>query len=451
MRIPVNDYIVPTSPNMLELMDAILNCRYNEILVSGPRECAKTYTIWQCLLTLHELIPNLQTRIARLEFSTMGALFTQLDTKILKYGLDDDRNPFEFKSRSKFEPFTHILFDNNSKMSFAGMDQGDKVLGGEFDIFWYNECQREENIDKWTKASGAMTDGRAGNWGQGRYLMIGDMNPTHKRQCFYVRAEDENKMKHFRIKHQDHPLFFDWASKKWLQKGLDVRNGLKEAHTEGTFEYMRMVDGEFCNAEGAVFPQFSYKKHVKPIERGEIPDTATWRVAVDFGNNSSVGYYAETPDYHIRFKEIVRQGDGINTTAEKMKALEKKYNIPEVQCIYADHEHNGRDVLSTDFGYHVIPTNKQISVKDGIDIVRQILVDKRLVFNANSLDDPDPQLNINCGADAMLALHYKTPEKMTGSKQDDLPDPKCFDHPTDEIRYYCVNAMYQVQLPSFLL
>ena len=131
-----------------------------------------------------------------------------------------------------------------------------------------------------------------------------------------------------------------------------------------------------------------------------------------------------------------------------MKKIEQKYNIKNIQCVYADHEHNGRTVLR-DHGYHVIPTDKTISVKDSIDIVRTALINGNLIFNSESNEFPDPQLNINCGADAMLALCYKPPERMTGSKSDDLPDPKCFDHPPDEIRYYCVNTMTYQSLPDF--
>ena len=442
MRIPIKPYIFPTSPNLLSMLHDILNCIVHEILVSGPRDCAKTFQIWHAILTLCELYPGFQVMIARYEYSTMGVLYTQLEQKILLYRLDDRRNPFVFKSRTKTEPRPHILFDNGSKIVFVGMDKGDKVLGGEFDLFWYNEAQREFDEDKWTKVGGTMIDGRAGNWGEGRFLQIADINPTHKRHWLYLRAEEHKKMRHYRIKHKDHPLFYNWKRDEWLQKGVDAVNDLKAQNTPGTYEYMRMVDGIFCNAEGAVFPQFSYDKHVRAVDRKEIPDNAIWRVATDFGNNSSTAYYAETDTEHIRFKEIVRQGWGINQIVDAMKEIEKQYEIPYVSRVITDHEHNGRTVLE-DAGYNVVPVDKTMGVKDGIDVVRKALVEKKLVFNANSLEHPDPNLNINCGADAMLALAYKAPEKMNGSKSDDLPDPKCFDHPTDEIRYYTTECIFK--------
>ena len=254
MKIPRKPWIYPESPNIQALMKDIMNAKVPEILVSGPRNCGKSWIISQCELTLAELYPGIQILNLRHEMSAMGALLSQWDNYILEYGLDDKRNPFTFHSSTKKEPRTHILCDNGSKILFAGMDKPNKALGTAIDFAFYNEIQLEEKQEHWSATLGAMEGGRAGNWGDGKSLAIADMNPTHKKFWAYLRAnpEDENAvpaMKHYRVKHIDHPHFYVWLKKQWTHKGRGTVDGLDRAYIIGTFDHMRNVLGEFCSAE----------------------------------------------------------------------------------------------------------------------------------------------------------------------------------------------------------
>lgn len=456
MQIPRNPWLMPESPNMQALLTDIMNAKVPEILVSGPRNCGKSWTISQCELTLAEMYPGIQILNLRHEMSAMGALLSQWDNYILKYGLVDKRNPFSFNNSTKKEPRTHIQFDNGSTILFAGMDKPNKALGTAIDLCFYNEIQLEDNQTHWSAVLGAMEGGRAGNWGSGKYLAIADMNPTHKKFWAYLRAnpldEDETPaMKHYKVRHIDHPQFFVWTKQRWTNKGQDTVDGLDRAYVPGTFDHMRNVLGEFCAAEGAVYPQFIPKKHNVPIDRDEISEHATWRLSADHGNIASVGFYAQSGDHHIRFKEIYRQGLSPNDIIAKIKAMQITYRIPNIEYVIADHEHSARTIFR-EAGFHVVDADKKVSVKDGIDIVRHALTNERIQFNANSLDDPDPHLTINCLVDELLALAYKPEEKQTGSKQDDLPDPKCQDHAADDLRYYCVDQIRnKIDFPLELL
>lgn len=455
MHIPRHPWIVPESPNMQALMSDIMNARVPELLISGPRNCGKSWIISQCELSLVERYPGIQIINLRSQMSDMGGLLNQWDNYLLKYGLDDKRNPFSFHSSTKAEPRTHISFDNGSKILFAGMDKPNKALGTAVDLAFYNEVQLEFNQKHWSAILGAMEGGRAGNWGNRKYLAIADMNPSHKKFWAYLRAHpaDEKKvpaMKHYRVRHIDHPHFYVWSQKKWTHKGRETVDGLDRAYIPGTFDHMRNVLGEFCAAEGLVYPQFIPEKHNVPIHRDEISEHATWRLSTDFGNIGSTGFYAESGDQHIRFKEIYRQGLSINDIVAKIEVIQQKYRIPEIECVFADHEHNGRQVMR-EAGFNVRNADKTISKKDRIDIVRNALVNERIKFNSNSLDEPDPKLAINCLVDELLALAYKPEERQTGSKNDDLPDPECQDHAADDLEYYCVGTMTALELPPFLL
>ena len=437
-------------------MSAIMNARYPEILISGPRNCSKSFTALQCELALIELNPNILILNLRHEMTAMGSMFSQLDRHILRYGLDDKRNPFTFHNSTKSEPRTHLIFDNGAKMLFAGMDKPNKALGDAVDLIFYNEIQLEHNATHWSAVLGCIEGGRAGNWG-GKSLAIGDLNPTHKKFWAYLRAHPEDlnvspAMHHFYVTHKDHPHFYSWADEKWRSKGITTVRGLKRAYQpEESYDYQRNVDGKFCAAEGLVYPQFKMDTHVKEIARDDIPDTATWRLSADHGTIASVGVYAETPEKHIRFKEVYRQGLSPNVIVEKIRAIQKEFHIPEIEYVIADHEHSARSIFR-EAGFHVILADKSVSLKDGIDIVRSAFINERVLINKDSLFHPDPYLEIKCLIDELLALAYKSQEKMTGSKADNLPDPMCEDHAADDFRYYCVDRFTgtAIDLPAIL-
>ena len=456
MYIPRKPWLYPESENMRALASAIMNAQYPEILVSGPRNCSKSFTILQCELALIELYAGIQILNLRHEMTAMGALFSQLDRHILLYGLDDKRNPFSFHQSTKSEPRAHILFQNGSKMLFAGMDKPNKALGDAVDLVFYNEVQLEYNRTHWSAVLGCIEGGRGGGW-NGKSLAIVDMNPTHKKFWAYLRAHPEDPnvspaMRHVYVGHKDHPRFYSWGHEKWYSKGIDTVRGLKRAYQpQESYDYQRNVDGKFCAAEGMVYPQFKMDTHVKPIRRDQIPDTAIWRLSADHGTIASVGVYAETPEKHIRFKEIYRKGVSPNVLIEKVRAVQRKFHIPEIECVIADHEHSARSIFK-EAGFHVRLADKSVSVKDGIDIVRSAFIQERVVINANSLFEPDPFLEIKCLVDELLALAYKPEERRTGGKADDLPDPQCPNHAADEFRYYCVRTMLKktLDLPAIL-
>ena len=289
-----------------------------------------------------------------------------------------------------------------------------------------------------------------GTWGDGKYLAISDMNPTHKKFWAYLRAnpEDENEtsaMKHYRVKHIDHPHFYVWLKKKWTNKGRGTVDGLDRAYVIGTFDHMRNVLGEFCSAEGAVYPQFIPKKHNVPISRNDISVDAKWRYSCDWGGINAVGLYADNYNgKHCLFKEIYRKDESVQEIIGRMKALEAKYRIPGITDCFVDHEIDNRHQMR-EAGYPytlALKKNKAGAIED----VKTALSNVQIVINANSLDDPDPQLTINCLVDELLALAYKPEERRTYSKSDDLPDPKCEDHAADHFQYYVVGCVVRPQI-----
>ena len=127
MRIPMKPIEEWHSPVAVDLITS----KSNQVLVDGPRNCSKTVLLLAYDIAQHERHDNFQSMIIKTEMKTMGTVFDTYNDDLLKYGLDNPRNPFEFKNSSKQEPRPHILYDNGGKTVFAGFDNPDKVLGGQ--------------------------------------------------------------------------------------------------------------------------------------------------------------------------------------------------------------------------------------------------------------------------------------------------------------------------------
>ena len=70
-------------------------CKAKEILISGPRSCGKSMSLWLRTLALHEKHPNFQSAIVRSELKSIAdTVIPQLLNKVFKYHHDSRRNPF---------------------------------------------------------------------------------------------------------------------------------------------------------------------------------------------------------------------------------------------------------------------------------------------------------------------------------------------------------------------
>lgn len=448
MKIPRKPWIYPESPNIQALMIDIMNAKVPEILVSGPRNCGKSWIIAQCELTLAEMYPGIQILNLRHEMSAMGALLSQWDNDILKYGLDDKRNPFTFHSSTKEEPRTHIKCSNGSKILFAGMDKPNKALGAAIDFAFYNELQLEWNPEHWSAILGAMEGGRAGNWPGGKHLAIADMNPTHKRFWAYLRAnpEDETEvpaMKHYRVRHIDHPHFYVWSKERWTHKGKNTVDGLDRAYTVNTFDWLRNVKGEFCNAEGAVYSMFDLKRNVQPMQRQDFTEggkfgVPKWRMSVDFGSGSinALGLIAYSPQdkTHRAFKEIYKSEIQVSELIRISDKMLHDYQVPksEIEICYADHQTECWKQMR-DAGYPVKLADKDVIA--GVETCKRVIADGRWIVNSDSLYEPDMKIAIRRYIHEVLGYAYKNDKNKNGSINDDKPEKKD-DHAMDWKRYY---------------
>lgn len=459
MHIPRKPWIMPESPNMLALMSDVMNARVPEILVSGPRNCGKSWILSQCELSLAEMYPGIQILNLRSEMNAMGALLSQWDNDILKYGLDDKRNPFTFHNSTKKEPRTHIQCDNGSKILFAGMDKPNKALGTAVDFAWYNEVQLEENEMHWSAILGAMEGGRAGNWPGRKHLAIADMNPREDFFWAYLRAHPENEtdeaaMKHYWVTHKDHPLFYVWPRQQWTHKGKDTTDGLDRAYTIGTFDHRRNVLGEFCAAEGIVFSMYKPEIHEVEMSRDDFGSETEWQMAIDHGGTSpfAIIVTGQTGNTFRTFKEIAMSDCTIDEVIAKTDALLARYRIPkpDIQNMFADTNVPGFNKALREAGYPVREADKDVIA--GVSEVQTVIGDNRFKINKNSLDERDPSYDGPQGFKEEVRVYvYLSKEEQKRAAKPNHPIPKN-NHWCDALRYklYGLKTTVSIALKSML-
>ena len=440
-----SNLLVPRSPTVKEYLTSTLPFTISE----GPRNTSKTlHSLWW-LFDKHDRTPGLQTMVIRSAQNTIRrTIVDQLNNKVLKYPVEDKkRNPFTYYGGTHPD---RINFDNSGSMQFGGMDNSEKVLGAELHIAFYSQIELEDNEHNISNLLGAMAGYRAGTHlrdktGKPYYRVMGDSNPGSPYHFLY-QWEVDGKVKFFKFTHKDHPLFWDYETDDYNALGQATIDGLLDAYPPG-YMRQRMVWGERAGAQGRVYPMFDPKVHEKEIGRDDISVDAKWRYSCDWGGINAVGLYADNYNgKHCLFKEIYRKDESVQEIIGRMKALEAKYRIPKIYGCYVDHEIDNRyQMEAAGYPYTLaLKKNKAGAIED----VRTALSNVEILVNANSLDDPDTKLlgKPYRMSHEMMALAYKTADRMTGAKSDDLPDPKCADHAADHFQYYVVGCVVRPQI-----
>ena len=441
MRIPFKDNLIAMQS---ETVLDFFSCRDTEVLVSGPRNCAKSMAMWLRTLALHEKHPRLQSVVVRAEMKSISdTVIPQLFNKVFKYPPGSRKNPFELYGGINRPQ--HIQFSNGGRMTFGGMDDPGKVLGGEYDLIIYNQPERERREKAWLDLIGCGEGGRGGNWivdGEPFFQIMGDANPDAKTHWLMGRVAQE-MMRHIKFTHRDNPLLF--YDGDWTTQGVNTREGLKKRFTG--YMLRRMVYGEWCAAEGVVYNMFNNKElglnHLKPVKRIDIPDYWKWYMSIDYGsNNPSVcQLWACDPNAqkHILFREAYMTGLHIT---QFLPYIQGTVGDESVQTIFGDHDSGHNDYLR-DQGYHVTDAQKKNMKLIGIDKCKELLSEQdRVIINSNSLwHGPDPELDgkAQCTADEFPLYSYKEEDRKKGDHTDEEPLKK-WDHGMDAFRNYVVGV-----------
>lgn len=413
--------------------------------ISGPRDTGKSVLTGASLVvSLCLLVPGLQVCVVRKESSTLWntLIYPVFGSDIFADGLQSTVG-FRF-NKSKYE----IEFDNGSRIvfgGFGGSDAGGKILGGKWDVCWYNQIEREHDRMNYSNIIGCMIEGRAGNLYIGdkpHFLFIGDANPESPNHWWYKKRNDPD-MLWYNLFHVDHPLFRDYRTGGLNERGERAREQLKLAYPEG-WQQDRMVDGLWVGASGRIYPMIT-EDNFRPVQRSEIGSDWLWVAGIDYGHNDPNvcdwwAFSPERPDGSrekgIFYKSIYRTGILTETFVEMIKKVEAEENIEPAWRV-SDHDKQ----LNADLAYQGIDTyNADKDVLSGLDLVRRVCTKTEIVYNTEMLThQPDAALtrrgkSVN-GMQEVLDYSYKDEDEQKGDGKDDYPAPYQDDHSMDVKKY----------------
>ena len=461
--VPMTESIKPKSPKL----NASMRSNANQIMYHGPRNTSKSYTIWKQFIFWHELIPNLQSFVVRNEAKTISKTVLKTLLRMMKYpSKKHPNNPFEIVGGVNFP--LRLLWDNGGVTEFGGLDDPDKILGGDYHMGWYNEVQREKKEESFSNLLGCFVGDRAGplpDWVKWEYKLFLDCNPTAPGHFIYRRRE-EGSIEWYDILHQDNPMLSIWSDDippvflGLNERGERNERQLLDIYPEG---YMRdrMVYGIPRGAEGMVYPMWDRDKHVKKMRRDDYDSNCVWRWSIDIGGRDphAIGIFVQTSgpifnknakrEHHL-FKEICkssRDGTKISDVIKKAEDLHKLYNIPKPAAVFIDWNNKDFELQLLEKGYPVVLADKDIL--SGVEVKKEALANEEFFVNSESLEERDLSLGTSLQGfkEEVGSYTHKPPEQRTGSVNDDLPDPKIRDkHFMDLSRYY-LKSLYLASTP----
>lgn len=360
------------------------------------------------------------------------SIIDQFENEVLPYDIADPRSPC--RAHGGHNP-TAYLWKNGGITYVFGIREAKAMLGAQFDAGYV--CQAEQlTLEEWEFLSHRC--GRAGNWldryGVRRGQIWGDANPDVGNHWIPKRV-DEGKMQMYTAKFEDNPLFY--YDGQWTPYGKKRVKYLKTTVTG--VRYRRLIEGEWCNAEDLVFPEFDEKVHVIDTLP---PDIRSWDfyVGIDYGHSSPLvcGWlaYNDTTDTFIVMQEWRYTN---RLVRDQIAAIAKHSEGLNIILRVSDHDSQMNHELE-DAGIDTENADKSPgSILRGLDLMRMRLRDRRLLFYRHQLIERDPVLEdrnapLN-GIEEMQGYRHKPIEKHVGdSTKDDIPI-KGDDHMIDLIRY----------------
>ena len=317
-----------------------------------------------------------------------------------------------------------------------GMVEAKSLLGARFDAGYV--CQAEQlTLEDWEFLS--HRTGRAANWldenGEPIGQIWGCANPDVSQHWIPARIS-EGKLTSFSVGFQDNIMFY--RDGEWTNHGKNRVKHLQETITG--IRYRRLVLGEWCNAEGIVFPEFDEDVHVIDQLPAGIEN---WQIyqGIDYGHSAPlvVGWFAhnEETDELIGFKEWRYT----NTLIEDhIAAIHRHSTGMEISLRVSDHDSQMNHQLAA----NGIPSQNADktpgSILRGLDLIRLRLRNGTLKFYRHMLIERDPVLeDRNAPKDGIAELglyRHKPIENHVGdSSKDDIPMKGQSDHYIDLLRY----------------
>jgi phage terminase large subunit len=394
-----------------------------EIIISGPAGTGKSLACLDYINSLLWEYPKARALIVRKVRADLAdsALLT-LERDIL-----GEDNPI--CSAVKREHRRIYRYPNGSTISVGGMDRPGRVMSAEYDLIYWQEAVEGDEAD-W---EALLTRLRSGVVPFQR--LIGDTNPGRPDHWIPQRAE-AGLLRLPYSWHQDNPRYWDAEANAWTPEGRRYVLGTLGRLTG--LRKLRLLDGKWVFAEGAIYDEWHEDVHV--IDRFDLP--RHWRriISVDFGyvHPFVCQWWAVDGDGRMAlYREIYYTRRLVEEHAAKIA----EYNETDrdagafIELMVCDHDAEGRATLEKYTGMKATGADKRVlagiqAVQSRIKVHHDGL--PRIRIFRDALVERDPEL-------AEAKLPSSTREEVGGyvwadSKTKEAP-VKVDDHGLDDMRY----------------
>ena len=437
------DFIVPHSESVKRLYSSFGRGK-RQVCLSGCRSSGKTTTVWPYILGWCCEWAGFTVLIAREEYtSIVDSTLETLNKHVLKYPFYNEKNPWVCDGGPNHP--RKLIFKNGSSIRLMGLRDPEKVKGQEPDIFWHNEASRQLTPKPWMLVSGSQAAGRGGAWmrfGRPFSQIIADTNPDAPTHWLYKYFKDTEafdaeilkRREWIDFKLEDNPAYSD-DGKELNELGTEAYNDLLADHAPG-MDRDRYVFGKWVAAEGAVFSNFDFRKHVISRLPEMHGDHWTHYRGIDFGDDDPfVCLWSSLNNDNgilITHREWRRTHTDIDDHAEAIHdySYEDKYEWSTADSAHASERRSLRKR-----GIRTIPSFKDI--REGIRLMKRRINNDQWYIFKNLLIKKDHRLVRKGAALSILDEIGKMvyPEKKNGTPADDLPDKRCECHGIDASRY----------------
>lgn len=311
---------------------------------------------------------------------------------------------------SRFEP-PSFQYQNGSRVFVGGLDKANKVMSREYDIVYVNEAT-EVAEDDWENLTTRT------RWGVMPYQQVwGDCNPQGPGHWIHKRSS-RGQLRMFNSVHQDNPALWNERLQQWTPAGqlyIDKLSALTG------FRRDRLLLGKWTAAEGAVYPMFDRRTHVREMTDLALEGWATvlW---LDVGTRNPTALLTARfagDRIHIQ-RELYQRGMSSDAITD---AVVKEYRGSRATYVVVDPSSAGLIASLQDHG---------LTVRKGTNDVQEGI--RRVTSVLESVRDGVPDLTIDPSCENWIdeAETYRYPDG--GRSNSDNPI-KEFDHALDATRY----------------
>jgi len=391
-----------------------------EVVISGPSETGKTVAVLSRLDRIARQYPGAQITIARKVYETVvGTVQQTWEKRVIAGG---------YSSIVRFggEKAAWYDYPNGSRVWLGGMDNPDKILGGERDIIFPNQAEQFSLAD-WEYLVTRAT-GRAGNVPFAQ--VVGDANPAGSYHWILQRP----RLKLLESRHVDNPALYDDDGNLTEQgrRTLEALQSLTGARKQ------RLFYGKWSQSEGAVYGQEFSSDNLTDDEPD--PDLPI-ELAADDGYNPdprAILFIQRTPArilifdelYHTRHLAETCVKEIVQRCGERFGWSDAEKTVPQILpelCVGGTESKE----LGERFRLAGIPYRggTHSPMTEGIEVVRRLIRDANEVCTI--------QINRRCtNLIGELSDGYQYPSAESKRSKLDVP-VDANNHGADGLRYWC--------------